>query len=329
MNLHHCLILLVALAIAPYRIQAAEPSKVVVSIAPLHSLIAGLTKGITTPELLVKGGVSPHGFSLRPSHMRAISEADVIFWLGAEAEAFLERPLANARPVQRVFNLMQSPGLTLLDSRTGDHWPTEPQDAGHEGHEHAHDGRGIDPHIWLNPLNAETLVKAATIVLMEADPERAAQYRENSDRLLFRLQNLDLELQDAVTMALGKPYLVFHDAYQYFEQRYGLNAVGAISVSPERRPGARRLQEIRQLLKETKAHCIFTEPQFPATYLKVITEGGDYYSGTLDPLGIDIPAGPDLYFILMRRLTSALVACLCQVYVGSELPALQPAGNTP
>lgn len=326
MNLHRCFILLVLWgASLPFSAQAGEPPRVVVSIGPIHSLIASLTKGITEPELLVKGGVSHHGFSLRPSHMRAISQANVIFWLGAESEAFLARPLANAKPQQRIFNLMYSPGLTLLQTRTGGDWEEESHDTA-EAHDHG--AESIDPHIWLDPLNAEAMATAATAVLIEADPERAAQYRENHERLLFRLQNLDLEMRDAVTMALGKPYLVFHDAYQYFEKRYGLKAVGAVTLSPEQKPGARRLKEIREKLKRTQAHCIFTEPQFPSKHLQVITEGGDYYSGVLDPLGVDIAPGPDLYFMLLRRLSSSLVSCLCQVYVGDELqPGKEPPPN--
>jgi len=310
MNMRHCLILLFALISTSFSTQAAEPPRVVVSIAPLHSLITGLMKGITTPELLVKGGTSHHGFSLRPSQMRTITQANVIFWLGAEAESFLERPLASARPEQRIFNLMQSPGLTLLGTRSGETWQAEHQVEGSGPHDHRHAGKATDPHIWLDPLNAEAMVKAATVVLVEADPERAAQYRENSDRLLFRLQNLDIEMRDSVALALGKPYLVFHDAYQYFEHRYGLKAAGAISISPERRPGAKRLREIQRTLKETNARCIFVEPQFPSNFLQAIVGEGEYYTGTLDPLGIDIPPGPDMYFILMRRLSSSLVSCL-------------------
>jgi zinc transport system substrate-binding protein len=321
MNLRSCLILVLLLGI-PQSLcaHAKEPPRVVVSIGPIHSLIAGLTRGITEPELLVKGGVSPHNFSLRPSHMRTITQADIIFWLGAEAETFLQRPLANAKPKQQIFNLTQSPGLTLLPSRSGGNWEEET-------HDHEHEHKAIDPHVWLDPLNAEAMVKAATLVLIEADPERAEQYLENLERLLLRLKKLDLEIRDAVTMALDKPYLVFHDAYQYFEHRYGLKAVGAITLSPEQKPGARRLKEIREKIQQTRARCIFTEPQFPAKYLEVITEGGDYYSGILDPLGVDIPPGPDMYFILMRRLSSALVSCLRQAHTGGEPASAAPAAQ--
>ncbi|MFC1684581.1 zinc ABC transporter substrate-binding protein [Pseudomonadota bacterium] len=325
MNIRHCLILLLALASTPFSIRAAEPPRVVVSIAPVHSLIAGLMKGVAAPELLVKSGVSHHSFSLRPSHMRAITQANAIFWLGAEAETFLGRPLASARPEQRIFNLMQSPGLTLLGTRSGGAWREEHEEKDSGAHDHRHEGKTTDPHIWLDPLNAEAMVKAATVVLIKADPERAAQYQENSDRLLFQLQNLDMEMRDSVALAKGKPYLVFHDAYQYFEHRYGLNAAGAISISPERRPGARRLREIQRTLKEINAHCIFVEPQFPSNFLQAIVEEGEYNTGTLDPLGIDIQPGPDMYFILMRRLSSALVACLCQVYADEEMePTVAP-----
>ncbi len=321
---------------------AAEPPRVIVSIAPLHSLVAGVMRGVALPELLIPGSRSPHDFSLKPSQMRAITQAQVIFRLGKTEEAFLNKPLANLGPKVRVVEVMTLPEITLLPSRAGGVWvshlhpgqtaTTNPDNGGHdtsmqEAHEegtHKHPTHTVDPHIWLNPLHAQAIVRAAVKALSEVDPERAAIYQANGEQLLFRLENLDDELRGTLASAGAAPFIVFHDAYQYFEQHYRLNAVGAITVRAEQRPGARRLREIRAVIGSSGAQCIFSEPQFPATQLQAITEGLNVRAGTLDPLGYDIDPGTELYFSLMRRLTSSLVSCLCQI---QPLPA--PDAATP
>ncbi|HEC17354.1 MAG TPA: zinc ABC transporter substrate-binding protein [Sedimenticola sp.] len=301
--------------LVPIPALAAAPPRVVVSIAPVHSLITGVMQGAAAPELLVKGGASPHGYSLRPSQVRALSRADVIFWTSEETEAFLRRPLAAARAGQHIVKLMDLPGLTLLPARSGGAWE----------HAHKEHPESMDSHIWLDPLNARVIVQAAAKILAQTDPERTSLYEDNAGRLLRRLKALDEEIRGLTAPLAGKPYLVFHDAYQYLEHRYGLSALGAITTDPERRPGARRLREIRKRLRASGARCIFVEPQFPSSHLEAITGGGQYIIGRLDPLGADIPPGPDMYFILMRRLAGAIAGCLTQAHAGSGITDERPA----
>ena len=314
-------ILWVFILASPISGSAAEPPKVVVSMAPIHSLVAGVMGGISTPELLIKGGASLHNTRLKPSHMRSLSQADVIFWLGEEAEGFLKRPLENASSRQHIIKIIALPKLLLLPLRSGGIWETRSHSALHD-HDQEHTTQrpeNIDSHLWLDPFNAKIIAQAVADTLSKIDAERADQYQENAKRLIFRLENLHLELGDVAVAAINKPHIVFHDAYQYFEHRYNLKAAGSVTLNPDRKPGARRLREIQQKLQATKAHCIFSEPQFSSSHLKILTGDGQYYSGTLDPIGIDIPPGPDMYFILMRRLVSDFVSCLCQIYIGDEI----------
>lgn len=306
MVLRYSPVILALILAAPVLATTTKPPRVVASIAPLHSLVAGIMQDVAEPELLIKGGTSPHSHNLRPSQMRALSRARVIFWVGERMEWFLRRPLSQPSTGQKIIAVANLPGLLLLPARHGGIW---------ENHSHSENTakthKDIDNHIWLDPENAKIIAQEIAITLSKIDPDRAAVYQENTIHLIARLNDLHLEIMDA-TAATKKPYLVFHDAYQYFEQRYQLKAIGSVTVSPDRKPGARRLQEIQQKLRDAEAHCIFSEPQFPASQLNMLTEDGKYYSGELDPIGIDIPPGPDMYFILMRRLASSFVACLNQ-----------------
>ena len=297
--------------------------KVVVSIKPVHSLVAGVMQGVGEPTLLLKGGASPHDYSLRPSDVRAINQAKVVFWIGKNLETFLVKPLENAQVLQAA--LMEAPGIELLPLREGGIW--EP----HEGHQHAEVNRHAqdhgkakddeheshdDPHIWLNPRNAMAMVRQMGTVLSEVDPGHKTIYQTNVDTVLKRLETLDEELKTKLTPVKGKPYIVFHDAYQYLERHYGLTAMGSITLNPEQRPGTRRLQEIRKHITDHQVICVFSEPQFKPALVNNLVENTTAKSGILDPEGgADLTEGPDAYFQLLTNLASSLSRCL-----GAEVP---------
>ncbi len=309
---------------APTFGNAAEPPRVVVSMAPIHSLVAGVMKGIGTPELLIKGGTSPHNTRLKPSQMRSLSQAEVIFWLGEEAEGFLQQPLKSASSKQHIIKILDLPKLLLLPLRKGGIWEDDSHGKHNSGHATAEHPEHIDSHIWLDPFNAMIIAQAVADILSKIDTERATQYQENAKQLIFRLENLHLEIDAVAVAAINKPHIVFHDAYQYFETRYRLKAAGSVTLDPDRKPSAKRLREIQQKIQNSNAHCIFSEPQFPSSHLKILTGSNEYYSGTLDPVGTEIPPGPNMYFTLMRRLVSDFVSCLCQLYAGDEFKEDSP-----
>ncbi|MCE2453228.1 MAG: zinc ABC transporter substrate-binding protein [Nitrospinae bacterium] len=190
----------------------------------------------------------------------------------------------------------------------------------HDKHEKAKDDHhdekagghhgGFDVHVWLDPMNARKWVDAITHELEEADPANREKYEANEKRLMARLDALHEELKSTLAPLKGMPYIVFHDAYQYMEKRYGLNAIGSVTLSPETKPGAARLVEIRQKVRDTKSICVFSEPQFEPKLVKVVMEGTGAGTGVLDPLGADIPAGEDAYFTLMRNMAKSLKGCL-------------------
>jgi ABC-type Zn2+ transport system substrate-binding protein/surface adhesin len=450
---------------------------VVASVKPLHSLVAGVMEGVKKPDLIVKGAVSPHTYSLKPSQAKQLEEADLVFWMGHELESFLEQPLEAIATKAKVIELMDSQGLKKMEMREGgafdDHGHEEHgehsdekhdehtgeehgknSDEGHdkhlgEGHtfewagtfklfagdyiwtfskvggkyadpkmkmvflptssdgekgiedqeeaaekllqlqsslrrdhgsklspnkdnayqlafdqnrnvtefritiekdgfyvfftehmpfefeanehflkniagndiesivqepeagHHDHHGHGeFDVHVWLDPENAKVMVQEIKEALVKLDPDNAGNYETNAKNLMTKLNRLIAEISAKLASSKGKGFVVFHDAYQYFEERFGMMAVGSITVSPEVAPGANRIRELKDKINELNAHCVFSEPQFQPKIVFTVAEGTDANTGVLDPLGASITDGPELYFTLIRNMASNLEECL-------------------
>jgi zinc transport system substrate-binding protein len=288
----------------------------VVSIAPLHSLVAGVMAGVGVPDLLIDGASSPHAYSLRPAAARALAAADAIFWIGPDLETFLPKPIATLAGRARVVTVMEDPEITLFPVREGGAWEDAQEHAG----EHADEpgaadpgaaGHGrTDPHVWLDPRNAQRIVARAAEVMAEVDPGHAAAYLANARRLTADLAALEVEVAAKLAPVRTVPYIVFHDAYHSFEARFGMNAVGAFALSPGAAPGARRVAELHDRIGDAGAACVFVEPQFEPAVVKAAVAGTGARVAVLDPLGAGLPPGPDQYPHLLRALADNLAACL-------------------
>jgi zinc transport system substrate-binding protein len=300
---------------------AGDAPEVVVSLKPVHSLVAGVMADVGVPKLLIPGSASPHSYSLRPSDAWALSEADLVFWIGDGMETFLKKPLNSLADRAEVVELSTAEDVTLLKTRASGAWEARgEQDSdedetgqtidGEDGEEHDSRRGAVNLHIWLDPDNAVAIVEAAVTALSDVDPGHAADYAKNGAALVGRLQALDRELRSDLAPVRETPFVVFHDAYQYFEKHYDLNAVGSITLSPDRTPGANRLSEIRAKIGSLKASCVFGEPQFAPSVVRTVIEGTSARQGVLDPLGVDHAPGPEAYFALMRDLAGSLRKCL-------------------
>ncbi len=331
----------------PIASQAEAEPRVVASIPAVHSLVAGVMEGVGKPSLLVSGGASPHTFSLKPSQARELQDADAIFWIGDELENFLEKPLKALGSKAAIVKFSTNEHIEMLDSREGGIWKKDDHDDhdDHKGHahddhddhakkdDHGHDDHGKkemaakkddhghddheghahgehDLHLWLDPHNAKEMAEVIAETLAKVDPANASKYEANAEKIAGRIDKLDHEIEEALAKVKDRPYLVFHDAYQYFERRYGLAAVGSISVSPERKPGAKRVAELRHEIEDNEAVCVFAEPQFQPTIVQTLVEGTKARSGVLDPVGGSLPPGPDAWFALMSNLAKSLENCL-------------------
>ena len=300
-------VLLLLTIFAALPASAGAVPRVVVTIKPLHSLVAGVMAGVAEPGLLIPGAGSPHSYSLRPSDARMLAHADLVIRIDADFETFLDRPLATLAGRARVVSAAALPGVELLPARAGGVWEA---DQDHDEAAGGHDHTEMNLHLWLDPHNAMAIVRGTVAVLSQVDPAHADRYRSNGAALVARLQQLDWELAAQLKPVAGIPYIVFHDAYPYLEHRYGLTPTGAISVSPDRPPGARRLTEIRAKIEQSGARCVFNEPQFEPKLALLLSEGTGAKTSVLDPLGADLPPGPEAYFTLMHHLADHLVNCL-------------------
>ena len=294
----HLVLLLITLLLAAQ--PALAVPHVLTSIKPIHSLAAAVMEGVGSPDLLIEGTASEHGYVLRPGDARKIAEADVIFWVGPDLETYLIGPLANLAPAARKIELSRVPGLRLLPARPAGVWGGEAKAL----------SSGINPHIWLSPDDAIVIVRAMAAALSAADPKNAERYRRNAASETTNLEQLKAQIRSGLAPVRGRPFIVFHDAYPYFEQAFDMPAAGAVAVAPDRPVGPRTVAQLRSAIVERHVVCIFREPQFPPTLIDTLIAGTPVRVGVLDPLGADLQPGPKLYDTMMRRIAGALRSCL-------------------
>lgn len=295
---------------------AQKTGNVVVSIRPLHALVQGVMGDTGLAILLVEGGQSPHGYQLKPSQMQLLQTANAVFYIDDAFETFLPRVLETLPEKVQREAVAQKAGLTILDRRKTGAWEShaheeheEPEHhAAHEGKPHTHDQQ--DLHVWLSPDNAAKIISYIRRELTALYPEHASIYEVNEAVMLNRLAVLDTKLQKKLAPVKNKPFIVFHDAFQYFERHYELRGVGSITLEPEHPPSAARVREIRKRIRETGAICVFREPQFSGKLVDTVIEGTHTSSGTLDPMGVSFLDSPDSYFLLLEQLTDQFVQCL-------------------
>jgi zinc transport system substrate-binding protein len=279
----------------------AEGLRVVASLKPIHALAAAILSGVSEPGLIVQGAGSEHAHVMRPSEADLIAEADLIIWVGPIMEDYLVRPLAALPKHARVLTLIDLTDLTRLPVRKG---------GAFEADADAPNAARYDGHIWLDPVNALTIARAIRTEIVKLDPAHAAAYEANAAKLEAALAALDTEIRTRMVPLKNRPVVVFHDAYHYFEARYGLDVVGAITVDPDVPVSARRVADIRTRILSLGEVCVFAEPQFEPKLVTSLTEGTKARRGVLDPLGAALKPGPGAYFALLRNLMDSLQSCL-------------------
>lgn len=285
---------------------------VVVSLKPVHSLLASLMQDVAEPRLLLDDSQSPHDMSLKPSQVRMLNQADLIVWVGPSLEPALSHLLQRQSFEAPILSLLETPDLNLLPIRNRREWRSHghPHDHGDSHPDQAEIPAMLDNHIWLSPDNAAAMVRHLTQRLIELDDTHSEIFRKNSRNLLNRLHTFDNELSSQLKPIANTPYIVFHDAYQYFEAHYDMHTVGTVNISPEQLSGARHVHRLRQTIKERGARCLFTEPHFEPKLVHTLVEDLAVKTGELDPLGKQLTPGPDCYFTLMRGLADNLLDCL-------------------
>ena len=282
--------------------------KVVTSIKPIHSLASYIMDGVGSPGLIVDGYNSPHSFQLKPSHAKMLEQADIIFWIGEDLENFLEKPLDTIAKKAEKIELLEIKGIKKLKFRERNIFE-EHDDHGHDAKKEEHDdheghGHGeYDPHIWLDPINAKVILSEITEHLIENDSKNASTYKSNLAKALAKIDKLIIDVITETNTDLS--YVVFHDAYQYYENRFNVNILGAMTVNPDVMPGAEQIHEIHEIIEHDNVSCILSEPQFNPDIIKSIAKDTNVKTGVLDPLGANLKPGKDLYFDLIRNMSAS------------------------
>ncbi len=298
----------------------AEVPKVVADIAPVHALAAQVMKGVGTPSLVVRQGASPHDYALNPQEAGALQDADVVIWLGHDLTPWLERRIDGLAPDALSMELLDLPETQVLDRREGTlfeaHGHAADEDGDHDqdhdqDHDHGHDhsGAGRDPHAWLDPQNGAAWLGVIAAELSRIDPDNAATYAANAKAGAEDIVQLTAELQADLAPLHDRPFIVFHDAYQYFEQRFDLSAAGAINLSDATRASADRVAQLRNAVEAGGITCAMSEPQFNDRLINSVF-GDLVKKGVLDPLGSSLPAGPHLYAGTLRDMAQSFQDCL-------------------
>ena len=292
---------------------AASDLKVVVSIKPFHSLVSTVMQGVSEPALLLNGNNSPHTYSLRPSAAVKLQNADLVFWGGENLEGFLAKPIHSLAAGARVVSFEDTPGLILRPFRSVKEWqeldPESKNDQDHVKKRKINRLPGNDPHIWLDPLNAQKITQYLIQILSKFDPENSQTYHSNGKKTILRLSDLNIQLETKMSSVSSKPYIVFHDAYQYFEKRYQLNPIASVTVNSCTSTSVGRLIDIRKKIKIKKVLCIFTEPQFSPKLVQTVISGTAVKKGILDPIGTRISPGPEMYFTLLNNISHSISTC--------------------
>ena len=334
-NLKKLPLILSILSLASFITPVNADVKVVASIKPLHSLASYLMDGVGKPDLIVEGYGSPHGFSMKPSHAKILQNADLIFWVGEDLEIFLEKPLSSIAKKAEKIELMEIKGLNVLKFRErnifdkhdhDDHDDHGKKEDDHDDHEHDdhdkkeehadhndHDGHErhahgeYDPHIWLDPMNAKVILNEMVKHLIENDAKNASKYKSNLKNAFKDIDKLTVDVKADLSKSTAS--IVFHDAYQYFEERFDINILGAFTVNTDVMPGAEQLSEIREIIEHDKVSCIFSEPQFNPDIINAVAKDMDIKTGILDPLGATLNPGKNLYFDLIRNMSDSFKGC--------------------
>jgi zinc transport system substrate-binding protein len=319
----------------------AGPPKVATDIAPVHGLVAQVMEGVGSPELVIPPGADPHGYAMRPSEAGALAQADIVFWVGPALAPWMAEPIENLAGQARHITLADVDGVTTLAMRADARFEAHDHDDDHghghadkhdhakehghdeehkhdDTHDHGHDddhaqdhsGQAVDGHMWLDPVIAARWVDEIAQALSEKDPENKSLYVANAEAARAELAVLGERIAEQLSPVSAQPFIVFHDSYQYFERRFGVTAVAAVTMGDSGAASAARLSDVREVVAETGATCALAGPRASQGLIDAVSEGAQITVTRIDAIGVDIPTGPDFYPTLLTQISDGIIACL-------------------
>ncbi len=294
-------------ALTPAIALHASPPKVATDIPPVFSLVARVMDGVGTPDLIMQPGMSPHDYSMRPSEAQMLEQADLVFWIGHDLTPSLEKPLDVLAGSAVVIELLDVDGIETHEFRDNAVFDEHDHDHDHEDH---HDHGPTDPHAWLDPENAKVWIALIAEALSEQDPENTAKYQGNAQAALTEIDAASTEIEEMLKPVRGRNFVVFHDAYQYFERRFDIASTGSIAAGDAVDPSAGRIAEISERVQALDVHCVFSEPQFDPGIIAALDASGALNTAVIDPLGASLPVDSSLYTSLLTGIAGQMSTCL-------------------
>ena len=312
---------------------ATETTGVISTIQPINSLVSAVIGNTGKSITIIPSEQSPHDFKLKPSDVKVLQNGNIIFYVSNHLESSITKVFKNLPKNIKLINLMEESGVNHLAIRDNDAWERHDHH-GHDDHDdhdkHGkkhddhddHDKHGKkhddhddhekedDVHVWLSPDNAIKIVQKVNKVLSLYFPENSKIYNDNTTKFIDKIRNLKIELIKELSPIKNKPYIVFHDAYQYFEKTFELNAVGSIALEGDIASSPKQISFIKDKIIKSKASCVFQEPQFDSKLVKIVLEGTNAKTGTLDPHGVNITGNKDFYLQLLKNMAKSLKECL-------------------
>ena len=313
-----------------FKALALETKGVITTIQPINSLVSAVIGNTGKTISLIPAEISPHEFKLKPSDAKKMQEGNIIFYISKHLESDVVKVFDNLPKNIKIVDLLEETGIEHLSIRDNEAWERHDHHHGHDDHDkhgkkhddHDHDKHAKkhddhddhqtkdDVHIWLSPDNAIKIINKANKVLSLYYPQNAKIYDENTKIMIDKINKLKAELTKDLAPIKDKPYVVFHDAYQYFEKAFGLNAVGSVALEGDIASSPKQVSYIKEKIVKLKASCVFQEPQFDSKLVKIVVEGTNAQIGTLDPLGVGIKDEKDFYLQLLRNMAKSLKECL-------------------
>ena len=297
---------------------SANIPKVVTDIPITHSLVTRVMAGIGMPDLIVDRGASPHEYSLRPSNAASLEAADLVFWISNGLTPWLDDALNTLARNAKVIELMDAKGATVLSFREGATFEThshqhKQDEDGHDEHKHDEDEHAtgnVDPHGWLDPYNGRIWLDVIATALSKIDPTNSDIYFANATQAKADIDTVISELEETLAEFRGTNFIVYHDAYQYFEKRFDVLAAGSISLGDVSDPSPARIAEVRKKVEELGITCVFSEPQFNSELVRTVSDGVSVKTRVIDSLGTQFTLGPDFYLNVLRGIAQSMASCL-------------------
>ena len=338
--------IIILIIFSSIKVYATETKGIITTIKPINALVSAVVGNTGKTISIIPADISPHEFKLKPSDAKILQDGNIIFYVSNHLESSITKVFENLPKNIKIINLIEETGIEHLAIRDNEAWERhdhhgEEEHDDHEKHAKKHDDhddhekdakkhddhddhekhakkhddhddheKEDDVHIWLSPDNAIKIVKKVNKELNLFFPENAKIYNENSTKMINKISILKSELKKELSTIKDKPYIVFHDAYQYFEKDFGLNAVGSIALEDDVASSPKQISYIKNKIVNSNVSCVFQEPQFDSKLVKTVVEDTNAKVGTLDPLGVNIVGDEDFYLQLLRNMSKSLKKCL-------------------